>query len=181
MGGYPSEELFAYSFYLHDHLFFKLSVLFCVMLNVKACLFLKFRKPCSNCVVVWKLKAQDPRAFSLRVVSIIAWGSWPNFITVVSIILFRHMAFHHPSRGVFGTFFKTFCATEYAMLLEVKQAIKKGAMGTFGGSRINCFFYYFLSLEGTFDMFFRRLWRNTSPVTVQLNQVGLICMRKCLV
>ena len=143
--------------------------------------FLKFRKPCSNCVVVWKLKAHDPRAFSLRVVSIIPWGSWPNFITVVSIILFRHMAFHHPSRGVFGTFFKTFYATEYAMLLEVKQAVKKDATGTFGGSRINCFFYYFLSLESTFDMFFRRVWRNTSPVTVQLNQVGLICMRKYLV
>lgn len=140
--------------------------------------FFKFRKPCSNCVVVWKIKAQDSRAFSLTVVSII---SWPNFITIVSIILFRHMAFHHPSRGVLGIFFRTSYATEYAMLLEVKQAIKKGATGTFGGCKINCFSYYFLSLEGTFDVFFRHVWRNTSPVTVQLNQVGLIYMRKCLV
>ena len=40
------------------------------------------------------------------------------------------------------------------MLLEVKQAI---TTDRFGGLRINCFFYYFVSLEGTFDVFFRRV------------------------
>ena len=30
-------------------------------------------------------------------------------------------------------------------------------MGTFGGSRITCFFYCFILLEGMFDVFFRRV------------------------